>query len=261
MDVSDQTTGQAKNQPPVARILVVEDDVKLSSQIERFLVRYQYQVEIQNNGLAAIDQILETQPDVVILDLMLPGADGFDICRSVRAHYRGSILMLTASEDDMDHVAGLELGADDFLIKPIHPRVLLAHIKLLLRKQLTVSPVVGKAEVTAAADSEPASRNAPIVFGALTLHPLQRVVSLDGDDVSLTPAEFDVLHLLVGRAEEVVSREEMLRQLRGIEYDGLDRSVDVKVSALRRKLGDNLSQPRKIITVRAKGYLFVPDAW
>lgn len=243
---------------PAARILVVEDDIKLSSQIERFLVRYQYQVEIQNHGVAAIDQILETQPDVVILDLMLPGADGFDICRAVRAHFSGAILMLTASEDDMDHVAGLELGADDFLIKPIHPRVLLAHIKLLLRKQ-QAKPAISMASTASVSESN--SRNTPIVFGALTLHPLQRVVSLDGSGVPLTPAEFDVLHLLVTRAEEVVSREEMLRQLRGIEYDGLDRSVDVKVSALRRKLGDNLSQPRKIITVRAKGYLFVPDAW
>lgn len=255
MDVSDQTAEQAS----VARILVVEDDVKLSSQIERFLVRYHYDVTIQNNGLAAIDQILATQPDVVILDLMLPGADGFDICRAVRSQYQGAILMLTASEDDMDHVAGLELGADDFLIKPIHPRVLLAHIKLLLRKQAlqTVSASVA----TTTAEAPATSKNAPVVFGALTLHPLQRMVELDGSEVSLTPAEFDVLHLLVRRAEEVVSREEMLRQLRGIEYDGLDRSVDVKVSALRRKLGDNLSQPRRIITVRAKGYLFVPDAW
>lgn len=243
----------------MTRILVVEDDAKLSSQIERFLVRYHYDVTIQNNGLAAIDQILETQPDVVILDLMLPGADGFDICRSVRAHYRGAILMLTASEDDMDHVAGLELGADDFLIKPIHPRVLLAHIKLLLRKQ-AAAPVTA-APLTTESESRTSGKNAPMVFGSLTLHPLQRVVELHEEEVSLTPAEFDVLHLLASHSEEIVSREAMLRHLRGIEYDGLDRSVDVKVSALRRKLGDNLSQPRRIITVRAKGYLFVPDAW
>lgn len=254
MDMSEQS--------PVARILVVEDDVKLSAQVERFLVRYQYRVDVQNNGLAAIDQILETQPDVVILDLMLPGADGFDICRAIRSHYRGSILMLTASEDDMDHVAGLELGADDFLIKPIHPRVLLAHVKLLLRKKQAMALSSSRTHTGGLPlEPEPVSKNAPIVFGALTLHPLQRVVSLAGEEISLTPAEFDVLHLLSGRAEEVVSREAMLRHLRGIEYDGLDRSVDVKVSALRRKLGDNLSQPRKIITVRAKGYLFVPDAW
>lgn len=245
-----------------ARILVVEDDVKLSNQIERFLVRYHYQVDIQHNGRAAVDQILSSQPDVVILDLMLPGADGFDICRAVRAHYRGSILMLTASEDDMDHVAGLELGADDFLIKPIHPRVLLAHVKLLLRKKQAMPSSIALMNGHHT-PSEPVSpsKNAPVVFGSLTLHPLQRVVSLNGNEISLTPAEFDVLHLLVNRAEEIVSREDMLRSLRGIEYDGLDRSVDVKVSALRRKLGDNLSQPRRIITVRAKGYLFVPDAW
>jgi len=250
---------EAVEQASMARILVVEDDAKLSSQIERFLTRYHYDVTIQNNGLAAIEQIQTEQPDVVILDLMLPGADGFDICRAVRAHYQGAILMLTASEDDMDHVAGLELGADDFLIKPIHPRVLLAHIKLLLRKQAAVPAV--PAPPVVAAETRTSSKNAPMVFGSLTLHPLQRVVELNGDEVPLTPAEFDVLHLLANRSEEIVSREAMLRHLRGIEYDGLDRSVDVKVSALRRKLGDNLSQPRRIITVRAKGYLFVPDAW
>ncbi len=251
---------EAVEQASMARILVVEDDAKLSSQIERFLTRYHYDVTIQNNGLAAIEQIQTEQPDVVILDLMLPGADGFDICRAVRAHYQGAILMLTASEDDMDHVAGLELGADDFLIKPIHPRVLLAHVKLLLRKQaaLKVSPAVLK---TTAPEAPALRKNAPVVFGSRSLHPLQRVVELNGDEVPLTPAEFDVLHLLANRSEEIVSREAMLRHLRGIEYDGLDRSVDVKVSALRRKLGDNLSQPRRIITVRAKGYLFVPDAW
>lgn len=239
-------------------ILVVEDDAKLSAQIERFLLRYQYAVEVVQDGQLAIERIQQSPPDVVVLDLMLPGADGFDVCRQVRSSFPGSILMLTASEDDMDHVAGLELGADDFLVKPIHPRVLLAHIRLLLRKQASLTSS-DASEAQPSGGSAPS--NSPMTFGTLTIHPLQRLVSLQGENIVLTPAEFDVLLLLARKAEQVVSRDDMLKALRGIEYDGLDRSVDVKVSALRRKLGDNLSQPRRLITVRAKGYLFVPDAW
>lgn len=234
------------------RILVVEDDPKLAGQIGRFLESYHYQVRIEQRGDRALNTIPQWQPDLVVLDLMLPGADGFEVCRAVRAGYRGAILMLTASEDDMDHVAGLELGADDFLIKPVHPRVLLAHIRLLLRRASGAQNGVAGAE-----DSQSRQRR----FGGLTLHTLQRRVELDGEDVILTPAEFDVLLLLATHADQIVSRDAILQTLRGIEYDGLDRSVDVKVSALRRKLGDNLRQPRRIITVRSKGYLLVADAW
>jgi two-component system, OmpR family, response regulator RstA len=233
-------------------ILVVEDDHKLAGQIARFLQGYHYEVLLEARGDLAVERILQTQPDLVVLDLMLPGADGFEICRAVRTHYRGAILMLTASEDDMDHVAGIEIGADDYLIKPVHPRVLLAHIRLLLRRQ-------AGATVPEAPTEE--NRHPPLKFGSLCIYPLPRRVELDQQEVLLTPAEFDVLLLLASRAEEIISRDDMLKTLRGIEYDGLDRSVDVKISALRRKLGDNLSQPRRIITVRAKGYLFVPDAW
>ncbi|MGB1091355.1 MAG: response regulator [Oceanobacter sp.] len=253
------------------RILVVEDDAKLSAQIERFLTGYQYQVEVVHDGSEAIQRIQQDPPDLVVLDLMLPGADGFEVCRSVRAGFKGSILMLTASEDDMDHVAGIELGADDFLIKPIHPRVLLAHVRLLLRRQSAEANPTSASEIstnssssessTTPADNTRVSKNSPLIFGSLTIHPLQRLVSLEGEDITLTPAEFDVLLLLARHAEEVVSRDDMLKTLRGIEYDGFDRSIDVKVSALRKKLGDNTSQPRRLITVRAKGYLFVPDAW
>lgn len=263
------------------RILLAEDDQKLGDQVQRFLEKYGYQVDRVMDGLEAIDQIINLQPDIVILDLMLPGADGFQVCREVRAEFPGQILMLTASEDDMDQVAGLELGADGYLIKPIHPRVLLAHLRLLERNHQpaissgtvrvdkstrgtfainpdvdTVAPHVAVSPETLATE-----QTKWLTFGQLQIHPIQRAVTLAGGDIILTPSEFDVLLLLASQAEQVVSRDEILKTLRGIEYDGFDRSVDVKVSALRKKLADNLSQPRKIITVRAKGYLFVPDAW
>ena len=266
------------------RILVVEDDVKLASQIERMLQRYHYEVLIEHRGDSASERILQWQPDVVVLDLMLPGADGFDVCRDIRAHFHGKVLMLTASEDDMDHVAALELGADDYMVKPVHPRVLLAHVRLLQRQLAAVANVTMSANVTAAAGTEfgagsesvgagakesglqavtenSGGGNAPLVFGSLSIYPLQRRVTLASDDVVLTPSEFDVLLLLAQRAEEVVSRDDILKSLRGIEYDGFDRSVDVKVASLRKKLGDSTSQPRRFITVRARGYLFIPDAW
>jgi DNA-binding response OmpR family regulator len=230
------------------RILLAEDDRKLGDQIQRFLEQYGYQVIRALDGIQAIEQIKSQQPDIVILDLMLPKADGFQVCREVRSQFAGQILMLTASEEDMDQVAGLELGADGYLIKPVHPRVLLAHLRLLERKR---QPILDIAQ----------DKVTLLSFGSLDVHPVARVVTLAGENVVLTPAEFDVLCLLASRAEQVVSRDEILKTLRGIEYDGFDRSVDVKVAALRKKLADNLSQPRRIITVRAKGYLFVPDAW
>lgn len=250
------------------RILVVEDDEKLSLQIERYLRKYDYDVMIERNGARATTLVSEVKPDIVILDLMLPGADGFEVCRAIRPGFKGSILMLTASVDDMDQVAGIEMGADGYLIKPIHPRVLLAHIRMLLRKQCSQESsdsAVGYLPVSAEGSLpslvKDSGKPKSISFGKLNIRPVQRVVTLADQEISLTPSEFDVLKLLASHPEEIVSRNEILKALRNIEYDGLDRSVDVKVSALRKKLGDSTAQPRRIITVRAKGYLFVPDAW
>ncbi|EJL6400949.1 response regulator [Vibrio cidicii] len=243
-------------------ILLAEDDQKLGDQIERFLDKYGYRVERATDGLEAIEKIRIQQPDIVILDLMLPKADGFQVCRESRAVFSGKILMLTASEDDMDQVAGIELGADGYLIKPIHPRVLLAHLRLLERQiQLLASKGTSLAKTFDDWQQPETTNTKQLIFGQLQIYLVQRYVSLNGETVSLTPAEFDVLVLLARNAEQVVSRDEILKTLRGIEYDGFDRSVDVKVASLRKKLMDNLSQPRKIITVRAKGYLFIPDAW
>jgi two-component system response regulator RstA len=239
------------------KITVVEDDVKLSDLIQKYLIQQGFDVNVIQDGSEAIDAILAVNPAVVILDLMLPGKDGLAICREVRPRYDGCILFLTASDDAMDHVAGVELGADDFLIKPVQPRVLLARIRMLLRRverQSTNGDNASSAE-------RPTKKNNDLTFGQLRLAHSKRAVSLANSLISLTTSEFDLLWLLATHAEEVLSRDFIYKNLRGIEYDGLDRSIDSKVAILRRKLGDNASMSTRIITVRGQGYLFVPDTW
>lgn len=240
------------------RIILVEDDEKLSSLIQRYLSQNHYDVDIVDDGNLAVDAILSAQPDLIILDLMLPGKDGLAICREIRAQFGGQIIFLTASEDDMDHVAGVELGADDFIIKPIQPRVLLARIRMLLRrntsKEVEISSGKQRQEISA-------KQKSGLTFGSLNIYYSKRSVILGGERIALTTSEFDLLWLLANHAEEVLTREHLYQTLRGIEYDGMDRAMDTKVAILRKKLGDNASMSTRIITVRGQGYLFVPDSW
>lgn len=232
--------------------MLVDDDEKLCCQISRFLEKYQFDVAVCHNGSDAPSRITEFTPDVVVLDLMLPGADGFEVCRRIRESYHGCILMLTASDDDMDHVAGIEMGADDFLVKPIHPRILLARIKLQLRRM----------EQTPTATVEDVAKNDhERQFGQLHIHLTKRKVRYQEQVVELTDSEFDLLTMLSDTPDQVHSRDHILKALRGIEYDGLDRSIDVKIAALRKKLGDNPKAPKRFLTLRGKGYMFVQDEW
>lgn len=231
-------------------ILLIEDDRKLTELVAEFLQRNGFVVHVIHDGNDAEAALVRYQPDLVVLDLMLPGKDGLTVCRELRGRFRGKILMLTASEDDMDQVAALELGVDDFVCKPLHPRVLLARIRMLLRRDQGRVPTA-----TGAAHGN------QLRFGALQLDGTLRRCLLDKVPVNLTPGEFDVLWLLASHPDGPVSRDELVRQTRGIEYDGLDRTIDNRVVSLRKKLGDNASLPQKIITVRGRGYLFVPDGW
>lgn len=233
----------------MTKIILVEDDEKLSLLIQRYLQQNHFDVEIISNGNIAVDAIMSNQPDIVILDLMLPGKDGLAICREVRPVFNGHIIFLTASEDDMDHVAGVELGADDFITKPIQPRVLLARIRMSLRKSNNTKPSI-----------QPTTNN-ELTFNSLVISHAKRTVFLNNERVALTTSEFDLLWLLANHAEEVLSRDFLYKKLRGIEYDGLDRAIDTKIAILRKKLGDSASMPTRIITVRGKGYLFVPESW
>jgi len=180
---------------------------------------------------------------------MLPGEDGLGVCRRVRPEYTGPILMLTARTDDMDQVVGLEMGADDYVSKPVRPRVLLARVRALLRRATG-----GEELVEVAGDDE--SR---IQFGDLVIDNAMREAWLRDESIDLTSAEFDLLWLLASNAGRVLTREEIFTALRGIEYDGQDRSIDVRVSRIRPKVGDDPMHPRRIKTVRSKGYLFVKE--
>ena len=228
------------------RVVLVEDDARLAGLISAYLQEQGLLVEAHFRAEPALESIAASQPDVVILDIVLPDMDGFEACRAIRAHYRGPVLMLTARDEEVDEILGLELGADDYVVKPVSPAVLVSRIRALIRR----APV---AAATAA--------SAPLVFGGLSIHRESRRVILDGRVVGLGAREFELLLLLVARAGTIVSRDAILSSLRGIEYDGLDRSIDVGISRLRRRLGDFSTPPQRIKAVRGKGYLFVPDAW
>ena len=233
--------------PP--HILLVEDDPKLAALVQEYLQQSGLEVQVEPRGDRAPARILaEPQPDLVILDLMLPGLDGLSVCKAVRADYKGAILMLTARGDEVDEVVGLELGADDYLAKPVSPRLLLARVNSLLRRS---GPRV-------AADATPEPAQDRVTVGPLSVDQARRVATLGGGSLELTTAEFDLLWYMAQRAGEVLSRERIYRDLRGIEYDGLDRSIDLRVAHLRRKLGDDGKQPQLIKSVRGTGYLLVP---
>ncbi|MDH4612267.1 response regulator [Pseudomonas sp. BN102] len=230
------------------RILIVEDDQRLADLTREYLEGNGLQVAIESDGGQAVARILKERPDLVVLDLMLPGEDGLSICRKLRGRYEGPILMLTARTDDMDQVLGLELGADDYVCKPVRPRVLLARIRALLRRSEAVveTPVV--------------ENQRRLEFGPLVIDNAMREAWLNERSIELTSAEFDLLWLLAVNAGRILSREEIFNSLRGIEYDGQDRSIDVRISRIRPKIGDDPMHPRLIKTVRSKGYLFVKEA-
>lgn len=235
------------------KILIVEDDTRLAGLIGEYLGDQGYEVSIEERGDTAAVRIPREKPDLVILDLMLPGKDGLSVCREIRAAYDGPILILTARDDDMDQVAGLELGADDYVRKPVEPRVLLARIRALFRR----INITGSGPDT----TESVSEENDLVFGALRIDCTSRNVFLAGKEVDLTTNEFDLLLLLANNEGSVLSRDTIFSTMRGIGYDGMDRSVDMYVSRLRRKLGDDTSRPSRIKTVWGAGYLFVGNAW
>ncbi|CAG8867259.1 Transcriptional regulatory protein OmpR [Pseudomonas fluorescens] len=228
---------------PSNRILIVEDDQRLAELTAEYLQANGFEVAVEGDGARAARRIIDSQPDLVILDLMLPGEDGLSICRKVRARYPGPILMLTARADDLDQVQGLDLGADDYVCKPVRPRLLLARIHALLRRSEALE-----------------DKRQQLQFGALRIDHGLREAWLHGQGIELTSAEFDLLWLLVSNAGRVLSREQIFNALRGVGYDGQDRSIDVRISRIRPRIGDDPIHPRLIKTLRGKGYLFVGEA-
>lgn len=232
------------------RLLLIEDDVRLAQLVKDYLGQENFQVQVEHRGDTALERFHPDQVDIVILDLMLPGMDGLKVCSNLRKQYQGPILILTAKNSDIDHVMGLELGADDFVHKPIEPPVLLARLRALLRRNQTLAQQPGQHEA-----------GMELTFGQLCINPRAHEVRLKGEVLDFTTQEFELLHLLARHAGSVLSRDDIFNNIRGIEYDGLDRTVDVRISRLRKKLRDNPSQPQGIKTVWGKGYLFVADAW
>ncbi|PXF28809.1 chemotaxis protein CheY [Pokkaliibacter plantistimulans] len=237
-----------------SHILIVEDDERLAALTKEYLENNGLTVTVESNGAQAIELIKRAAPDLVVLDLMLPGEDGLSVCRQVRPGYSGPILMLTSRNDDLDQVLGLEMGADDYVTKPVRPRVLLARIRALLRR------AQGSKEAQTPAPVVPASEQNYYEFGNLVLDNGKREAWLNDESIDLTSAEFDLLWLLASNAGRVLTREEIFTALRGIAYDGQDRSIDVRISRIRPKIGDDPIHPRRIKTVRSRGYLFVKEA-
>jgi len=225
-------------------IILVEDDIELAELTKERLEREGFRVLHEENGEIARDLILNEKPDLVVLDLMLPGMDGFEVCRHVRPQYDGPILILTARDEDLDEILGLELGADDFVTKPVKPRLLLARIRALLRRDQR---------------KESSGKSGRISVGELTVDGSRREADISGRQVELTTTEFDLLSYLTSRTGEVVSRQDIYQTLFQYDYDGLDRSVDVYISRLRQKLGDNPAAPHYIKTVRGVGYLMAGE--
>ena len=225
------------------RVMLVEDDARLAELVTEYLSGYEFSVDLVTRGDAALDRFKELSPDVVVLDLMLPGLDGMVVCRQLRELSDVPILILTAREDSYDEVSGLEQGADDFVNKPVQPRVLLARLRALMRR--TQAKSGGDARV--------------LQFGALRIATSDRSVVWRGQPCVLSNTEYKLLLVLAEAAGRVLSRDALLKKMRGIEFDGLDRSIDNCISKLRRKFDDIDSE--KIKTVWGEGYLFSPSAW
>ncbi|CAE1145902.1 DNA-binding response regulator in two-component regulatory system with RstB [Serratia sp. Tan611] len=241
----------ADNSPEkMHKIVFVEDDADVGKLIAAYLGKHDIDVLVEPRGDTALERIAQEQPDLVLLDIMLPGKDGMTLCRDLRPQFHGPIVLLTSLDSDMNHILSLEMGANDYILKTTPPAVLLARLRLHLRQG-------------AAGHEDPAAltpHNA-LHFGLLCIDPVNRQVTLADETITLSTSDFDLLWELATHAGQIMDREALLQNLRGVSYDGLDRSIDVAISRLRRKLYDNALDPFRIKTVRNKGYLFAPNAW
>ena len=221
------------------KVLLIDDDQRHSELLRTYLGRFGIELDWAPEAVSGLARLKSTAPDLLLLDVMLPGRDGFDICREVRRHSSIPIIMLTARGDVIDRVSGLELGADDYVGKPFEPRELVARIQTILRR------------------ADPRSNAQRLSFAGMELDTEARTVRIDGEPVELTSMEFELLSLLARNAGRKLSREQILAELRGIDAAILTRSIDIAVSRLRQKLGDSDKPARFIQTVWGRGYTFI----
>jgi len=234
------------------KILVVEDDKTLLEMLEYNLDRQGYQVVKTENGRAALTLARTEKPDLIVLDVMLPGLDGFEVCRILRQELNTPILMLTARSEEVDKIVGLEMGADDYLTKPFSMRELLARVKALLRRV----DLIREELQTSSQAAPPVATTATLQFTNMEIDQDRREIRLNGEPLRLKPKEFDLMLFLARHQGIALSRDLILERVWGWTYDGNSRTVDVHVRWLREKIEENPSQARRIITVRGIGYRF-----
>ncbi|MFN8073931.1 MAG: response regulator transcription factor [Kineosporiaceae bacterium] len=248
-------TTAASGTPP--RVLVVDDEAPLAALVAGYLTREGFEVDVVGDGLAAVAAARSGDPDVLVLDLGLPGLDGLDVCRQVRDFSDCYVIMLTARSDESDRLAGLSGGADDYLTKPFSPRELVARVHVLLRRprgSRAAGAATGEAGAAALAGRPASVGGAVRTHGGLRLDVDAREVAVDGVPVALTRTEFDVLAALSANARRVLSRGDLITLVWGANWVGDEHLVDVHVGHLRRKLGDDPAAPRFVRTVRGVGY-------
>ncbi len=235
-----------ENSPFRINVLIIDDDKKLCRLVKDYLEPMGYDVDAAHTGSHGLEKVLAGDFNVVILDVMMPEMDGFEVLKRLRKESDIPVLMLTARGDETDRIVGLEMGADDYLPKTFSTRELLARLRAVTRRSFKSGPHPG-----------PTAMDQALILENLQISPTSRTARLGADILNLTPIEFDLLMCLAKAAGRVLTRDQLLDAVSGRSYDVFDRSVDVHISSLRRKLGDDSRNPRFIKTVRSAGYMFI----
>jgi two-component system response regulator CpxR len=235
---------QAQESTTKLKLLVIDDDLKFCRLISEYLSRYGYEVTLSHDGLSGLQIALSAAFDAIVLDVMLPGIEGYGVLKKLREQTQVPILMLTALGEETDRIVGLELGADDYLPKTFSPRELVARLRAVLRRS---ARNLGSNNDT----------DGVISIGSLTIEPACRTVTNEGELLLLTPVEFDLLLVLANAKGRIKTREQLLNEIRDRHFDIFDRSIDVHISALRRKLRDDPKNPKFIRTIRSAGYMLM----
>jgi two-component system phosphate regulon response regulator OmpR len=232
------------------RVLIVDDDEKLRTLLREYLEDNMYQVTALSDGSNLLETVRSKLPDIIILDIMLPGKDGLELLKDLRREFATPVIMLTAKGEDMDRILGLELGADDYLPKPFNPRELLARMKAIWRRTFQDM----KDDI-----ANEKYKNLIVRAGGLELNRAKQIVILEGEEIELSSTEFKLLEVLMERPNKVLNRDQLMSMARGREFMAFDRSIDVHISKLRSKLEVDPRSPKRIKTVWGTGYMFLDN--